>query len=147
MAALAQAGSRAPKLFVDFDGVLHPHQRGTLANLPLLEAFLRRHPSIEVVITSTWRMQHSLEELQEYFSEDLRHRVVGVVPFINRTPFSRFQEVQAYLAEQAPCRWAALDDEAHLFPPDCRNLVHTVAAEGVAARDLDAVARVLGLTA
>jgi hypothetical protein len=136
---------RAPVLFLDVDGVLHPHQRESLELLPLLETFLRHQPEIHVVISSTWRMQRSLEDLQELFSEDLRERVVGVTPFINRTPFSRYQEVQAYLDEYGPCRWCALDDEAKLFPPNCPNLVHTDGSQGVTLTHLSAVAQVLGL--
>ena len=134
-----------PVLFLDIDGVLHPHQRGTMELLPVLEAFLRAHPTVRVVISSTWRMQNSLEDLREFFAEDVRHQIEGVTPFINQTPFSRFQEITAYLLETGSRRWCALDDEAHLFPPECANLVHTRAAAGVTPDDLLAVARILGV--
>lgn len=132
-----------PVLFLDVDGVLHAHQRGTLELLPLLEEFLRANHHIRIVISSTWRMQNSLEDLREFFAEDVQHQVEGVTPFINQTPFSRFQEIQAYLAECSPRAWCALDDEAHLFPPGCANLVHTRAGLGLTPDDLAAVARLL----
>lgn len=134
-----------PVLFLDVDGVLHPHQRGTLELLPLLEEFLRAHPHVRVVISSTWRMQHSLEDLREFFATDVQHQIEGLTPFINQTPFSRFQEIQAYLAEGGPRAWCALDDESHLFPPNCANLAHTEAGVGVTPGDLTAVARILGV--
>lgn len=146
LAAVPQA-IRPPALFLDIDGVLHPHQRGTLVHLPLLEEFLRRHSTVQVVVTSTWRMQHSLEDLREFFSEDLRQRVEGVTPFINRTPFSRFQEIQAYLEEQGARQWCALDDDAYLFPPNCPNLVGTQANTGVIPDDLLRVERMLSILA
>jgi hypothetical protein len=133
----------SPVLFLDVDGVLHAHQRGTLDLLPLLEEFLRAHPGIRVVISSTWRMQNSLEDLREFFAADVRHQIEGVTPFINQTPFSRFQELEAYLLECGPRTWCALDDEAHLFPPGCPNLVHTKAGLGLTPDDLEAVARLL----
>ena len=42
-------------LFLDFDGVLHRGNSGTLVLLPKLEALLRKHPQIVIVISSTWR--------------------------------------------------------------------------------------------
>jgi hypothetical protein len=135
----------SPVLFLDVDGVLHPHQRGTLELIPLLEHFLRSNPSIRVVISSTWRMQNSLDDLRGFFAADVQNRIEGVTPFINQLPFSRFQEIEAYLAETGIRRWCALDDEAQLFPPYCANLVHTRAAVGVTIEDTVLVARVLGL--
>ena len=42
-------------IFLDFDGVLHRGNSGTLVLLPKLEALLRKHPQIVIVISSTWR--------------------------------------------------------------------------------------------
>lgn len=131
-------------LFLDFDGVLHRHQKGTLDRLPLLEEFLRAHPDVHVVISSTWRMQESLESLAEYFSEDLRDRIEGVTPVGTRTPYSRFCEVQEYLAGETR-NWCAIDDEPTLFPPNCRQLVVTDPSVALTPTDLARVAAVLNL--
>lgn len=40
-------------LMLDIDGVLHPAQSGTLLYLPLLEAWLRQHTVIDVVMIGT----------------------------------------------------------------------------------------------
>lgn len=53
-------------LFLDFDGVLHPehcHESKHFCRLPILEAALRQVPETKVVITSTWRLEQSLENL------------------------------------------------------------------------------------
>ena len=42
-------------LMLDIDGVLHPAQSGTLLYLPMLEAWLRQHTVIDVVISSNWK--------------------------------------------------------------------------------------------
>ena len=112
----------APVIFLDFDGVLHIRQRGTLDRIALLEAFLHAHPTVQVVISSTWRMQESLEELALYFAPSLRCRIEGVTPIGTQTPYSRFLEIQTYLAGERRL-WCALDDEGSLFPPDCPQLV------------------------
>jgi HAD domain in Swiss Army Knife RNA repair proteins len=126
--------------FIDFDGVLHPAgptESELLRQLPEFEAWLRKHPSVEVVISSSWRHSHTLEQLRAIFSPDLRGRIVGVtgthwkrvhaetgeVPLA--TPHERELEVLHWLRENgaADAVWAALDDEVGNFRPDCRNLI------------------------
>lgn len=50
--------------FLDFDGVLHP-DRSTIdqffCRLPLLETWLRKHPTVDVAISSSWRAAHPIE--------------------------------------------------------------------------------------
>ena len=70
-------------IFLDFDGVLHRGNSGTLVLLPKLEALLRKHPQIVIVISSTWR-NGGLPYLKRLFSKDIAERVVGVTPEIGR---------------------------------------------------------------
>lgn len=147
-AVAATAHVSRPKrrvLFLDIDGVLHPHQRGTLVRIGLLEAVLRAYPEVDVVITSTWRMQHTREELAELFAEDVQAQIVGVTPFSEKTPYSRFNEVVEYMAGDPPLSWCALEDEAYLYPPDCQNVVLTDPAEGLTDADLAKVRAILQL--
>ena len=83
-----------PVLFLDFDGVLHSEPslpKEAFSQLPLVEAILREFPSVEVVISSTWRLDWvgdsdaaAVENLRRYFSPDIAQRVVGVTPFLGR---------------------------------------------------------------
>ena len=75
-------------LFLAFDGVLHPfsprsdrpaEESVPFAYLARLEAVLRDHPSLRIVIASDWRKHHTLEELRQFFSEDIRLRIAGVL--------------------------------------------------------------------
>ena len=147
-------------LFLDIDGVLHSssgHQN-RLSRLPLLEAWLRQRPTVDVVIASTWRLRRSLSELATLFSPDLRPRIVGTTPIISadlwEAPpmYLRQAEVTAWLREHARAggtwdRWAALDDQHWLFPPFTKQLVAiddpTVGVTGDELAELD---RVLGET-
>ena len=55
--------------FLDFDGVLHPDRSSVdlyFCRLTLLEPWLRKRPQIEVVISSSWREAHPLDELREF---------------------------------------------------------------------------------
>ncbi|MDF6623942.1 HAD domain-containing protein, partial [Escherichia coli] len=77
-----QRAPRGPVLMLDIDGVLHPGQSGTLIYLPLLETWLRAHPDVDVVISSNWRETHTLDELRNFFSIELRERVIGCTPVL-----------------------------------------------------------------
>ena len=46
-------------LFLDFDGVLHPGNRGTFERAPMLEMWLLKHPEVDVVISSSWRIENT----------------------------------------------------------------------------------------
>lgn len=115
-------------LFLDFDGVLHhvfpredrtDDQNAPFYYLPRLERVLRDFPQVRVVISSTWRRHKSLDELREYFSEDLRDRVVGVTA---EGPEDRFRAVRQHLCLHwleehglKNARWVALDDYRYHF--------------------------------
>lgn len=83
-----------PVLFLDFDGVLHAEPslpKEVFSQLPLVEAVLRDCPWVDIVISSTWRLDWmgdsdatAVENLRRYFSPDIAQRVVGVTPFLGR---------------------------------------------------------------
>ena len=77
-------------IFLDFDGVLHPEYVEqtvpadvAFCRLPHVEAVLRYYPCVDIVISSTWRTQFSLSELQEFFSPDIAARIIDVTPVID----------------------------------------------------------------
>ena len=72
-----------PILFLDFDGVLHPehcHESRHFCCLPILEDALRQVAECQVVITSTWRLEKSYEDLLQRFSPDIAAMIDGVTP-------------------------------------------------------------------
>jgi len=110
-------------LFLDFDGVLHPVSGSKPfqpACMEVLSSALTEYPEIRVVITSSWREEKTLTELQNYLAPVLSLRVVGVTPVIDE-PFLhhvRYHEVQAYLKNtmQETTPWVAIDDEPGTYP-------------------------------
>lgn len=119
-------------LFLDFDGVLHPRAPGErlFCNLPRLEALLREFEFVEVVITSTWREDMTIVQLQGLFSPDIRFRIIGITPVVEiefpAGPHgSREEEIRLFLAQDnyKERSWLALDDEEKLFRPGCSNLI------------------------
>lgn len=129
-------------LFLDFDGVLHPVGAGPaqwFCQLPLLERFLREDaPHWAVVISSSWRDDHTMAELREVFSSDLRGRILGTTPAddapglhstwgAQASLYPREIQIRHYLAQRglSSSDWLALDDIGHGFR-DARANPHLV---------------------
>ena len=125
-------------LFLDFDGVLHPDPcvdaDMLFCHLPLLESVLRDFLSVQVVISSTWRANRTLDELRAYFSSDIADRVIGVTPNWRDLPnlldtightYVRQVEIEGWRRASGRSweQWVALDDKAYWFRPFSPNLV------------------------
>lgn len=111
-------------LFVDFDGVLHPQNKGAVFTCTsVLWAILRLHPELRVVISSSWRWDRSLENMKRLMTanggEDLAGRIVGATPKLRHTIYAgcRQLECEAWLKSNglSEMAWLALDDMPELF--------------------------------
>lgn len=137
-------------LFLDFDGVTHPEPcrpDQEFSQLPLIEAVLRQHPKVEVVISSSWRQVHSLDAMRAHFALDIAPRVIGITPS-NKQPSSdwlpgasssneREGECGTWMKQNRPwgTPWVAIDDRAHWFRPGCSDLLLTNAKTGFTSDD------------
>ena len=125
-------------LFLDFDGVLHPEPcRDTtqlLCNLPLLESTLMGLKDLDIVISSTWRHQHSLPALRALFCPDIGNRMIDTTPRWQDLPalcevigptYVRQVKIEGWLrqANRVWEPWVALDDKPYWFRPFLPNLV------------------------
>ena len=66
-------------LFLDFDGVTHPQpcdDENVFCRLHLIEAVLRERElqGVQIVISSSWREYHGLDDMREFFSQDMQGR-------------------------------------------------------------------------
>jgi hypothetical protein len=119
-------------LFLDFDGVMHPFfpradrsddENRYLSYLPRLEAVLRDHSEVRIVVASDWRLRHSFDELRAFFSPDISARVIGttepVRPEHRSEPGQRQRQVEAYLRVNnlVGLPWVALDDDVENYLP------------------------------
>lgn len=133
-------------LFLDFDGTTHPfsgNSKDDFCCLPRIERVLREFPEVQVVISSWWRDDHTLEQLRAYFSLDIRARVIDVTPlekvqaYGNDAHFlvgavERGEEVMRWIANnnyQGP--WVALDDDARGFGENINKLIRCDSDVGV----------------
>lgn len=133
-------------LMLDFDGVLHPEpcidDALLFTQLPLIEEILRDMPSVEIVITSTWRERRTVEQLRKVFSPDIASRVIGATPSWRDHPtlaasigptYLRSIEIEAWLRTcgQPWLSWIALDDKPYLFRPFCKRLLQCDPITGI----------------
>lgn len=120
-------------LFLDIDGVLHPVDRagGVFSCKPLFEETMQEFPHIEIVVSSSWRIDHTLDQLRGFFSPDIGQRIIGVTPDFNIPGFDldyrylRQKEIEAWLKSNGrqDARWIALDDTDWMFRSDCEHLL------------------------
>ncbi|MGJ7524908.1 HAD domain-containing protein [Variovorax sp. GB1P17] len=131
-----RTGDSNDLLFLDVDGVLHPvgtdysFSSRFFSHLPLLEELLREFESVDVVISSDWRLAESIEQLQRYFSDDIRHRIIGATPQMDPdvvVHHRRQREIQAWLDGNGhgDAEWVALDDWPESFEAGFAQLVLT----------------------
>jgi len=115
-------------LFLDIDGVMHSVDRvqGNQTStgidytdarlfeyLPLLGGILDQCPEVSVIISSSWRNVHSLQELQGFFG-GWGHRVIGTTTSIDASGAllsNRFQECRAVAEQLGVSDWVIVDDQ------------------------------------
>lgn len=114
-----------PILFLDFDGVLHPdpsEKANYFIRVPLIEAVLLEFPSVEIMISSSWRDWHYLTELRKFFPASLWRRIIDVTPRWQSHLFdgdgrhhSRQWECEQWLLHNRTdgTPWIAIDDMNH----------------------------------
>jgi hypothetical protein len=139
-------------LFLDFDGVTHPEpclKVHEFCFLPLIEDVLREYGAVEVVISSSWRNEYSLDQLRSFFSADIAKRVVGVTPSSKKPTdewlpgrvggYERERECDAWMQKNRTwgTPWLAIDDRPHWFRPDCADLLLTSSKVGFQESDKD----------
>ena len=134
--AFGRTSDSSDLLFLDIDGVLHPvgtdysFSSRFFSHLPRLEELLREFESVDVVISSDWRLAESIEQLQRNFSTDIQHRIIGATPQIDPNLVVRHRrqlEIQAWLNGngRSDAEWVALDDWPSSFEAGYARLVLT----------------------
>lgn len=132
-------------VFLDLDGVAHPYDHGTLEYLPAFEEMMARHPNVDVVISSDWRLTTPIEDLLGLFSEAFRHRIVGTTPDLGTT--SRHPEVMQFVTKHKIRNWIAVDDRQELFPESCTYLFLTDRSVGLTSEWMEKLSdRILTLS-
>lgn len=117
-------------LFIHLDGVLHPTHCDPsqhFVHLPRLEAVLRQHVALQMVLAAGEEDADLIDELKGKFSGDVAKRIIGDTSGNGgkSDEQTRYDQIRRFLRRQGLPRdnWAALDDAKDEFPPSCRQLV------------------------
>ena len=138
-----------PLLFLDFDGVLSPGISGTLIYRDKLEKFLFQHTSIQVVLSTSWRIDYPFADLVAVFAEAIQPRIIGKTPDLEHTGQRAIREIEikTWLKENNPrAKWVALDDDASLFSGNCPQLVLCETIRGLREKQCREIEQKLDLT-
>ena len=121
-------------LFLDFDGVLHPvfprtdrsHEENQhfVGSSRLAAVLDRVAPNIKIVVSSTWRINRSVEELRALCG-DLGKYIIDKTPNLNlRSPGCRELEAMTWRKNNGHTgRWCALDDVPSIWSSQLKLMV------------------------
>lgn len=132
-------------IFLDFDGVLHDIDAGDIewgedswrvvgkpgyaplfCHVPILWELIKDH-DIDLVVHSSWRTNHYLDEIRTLFPEAMRERIVDVTD----PALGRFESIEFYIDLQGVDRYLVLDDDPTPFPENWAPLVVCDKARGI----------------
>ncbi|RJG05351.1 hypothetical protein D3870_04340 [Noviherbaspirillum cavernae] len=142
-------------LYLDFDGVLHdeavyfhPRRGIYLATpgrvlfewIPILEQLLAPHPSVAIVLSTSWVRVRSFDYAKRQLSPGLQERVIGAT-FHKREMrkeefvfLPRGGQIANDVFRRGPKSWFAIDDDHLGWPSWCRdNLIQTDGNLGISA--------------
>jgi hypothetical protein len=126
---------KAKYLFLDFDGVLHPslcNDNDRFSKVNLLSQLLTSSPC-QIIISSSWRFQFTLDQLKTMFPVSISNLVIDVTGEAITGQYARYFEIKQWLeSKQKPfADWMTIDDAINEFPPDCPNLIATKSSQGI----------------
>jgi len=120
-----------PVLYLDYDGPLHDDdvywhpRRGVFIrtpgavlfeHMPILESLLAPHPSVRIVLATSWVAARGFSYARRRLSPALQQRVVGATyhSWMNQSDFfamPRGNQILADVRRRRPRTWLALDND------------------------------------
>jgi hypothetical protein len=123
-------------LYLDYDGALHheavywrpntfrpllraPERYRLFQHTPLLQELMAPHPSIAIVLSTSWAHRYGIRKAAKELPAGLRSRVIGSTYEARGSDFlylSRGEQVATDVDRRRPARWLALDDDPSGWP-------------------------------
>jgi hypothetical protein len=126
-------------VYLDFDGVLHPASpvMGDLFSRAYLLEPIVEKTDLQIVISSSWRFTHTLEQLQAKLPSTLAQRVIGMTGDAVIGKHARYQEIMNHVRQLEPgTAWRALDDSYWEFPTSCKELIRCNPNTGIGVKEV-----------
>lgn len=130
-------------IFTDIDGVLNPHWR-TEWDRNAIGCYNRlcKDLGLMPVITSTWRLAHTKEQLQRIFAEQgIDVEIHDYTPHMDRQ--DRGVEIKAWIDENGPDDYVVIDDRVHDIEPYVGNVVKCRSWIGLTEEECDLIREML----
>ncbi len=110
-------------IFTDIDGVLNPHWRKKWDKTAIkLYNQLCKEFNLKPVVTSTWRINHTIEELQEIFTKQgIEVEIFDYTPDLDMV--DRGLEIKTWLDNNQCDNYVVIDDRTTDIEPYVNNVV------------------------
>lgn len=157
------AGRGEPVCYLDYDGCVQhcnvrwsekggffleaPARYRLFQHVGLLEELLAPHPSVRLVLSTSWAQRLGLKEAASYLPESLQVRVIGATyEFAEPGDFfaylSRGEQVVLDAQRRRPSAWLALDDDQVGWPKWAeKHVLFTDPYEGISLPEVLGAAR------
>ena len=110
-------------IFTDIDGVLNPHWKNKWSKSAIkIYHQICKEYDLKPVITSTWRINHTKEQLQKIFNDQgIEVEIYDYTPHIDQK--DRGLEIKEWLSNNKVDNFVIIDDIIHNITPHVVNVV------------------------
>jgi len=129
-------------LFTDIDGVLNPHwSKKWSKNAIMIYNQVCNEFDLKPVITSTWRIAHTKEQLQKIFSnQGINVEIYDYTPLIDQA--DRGLEIQKWLSDNKCDNYVVIDDKVSDIVKYVSNVVHCRSWIGLSKDEYDEIVKI-----
>jgi hypothetical protein len=130
-------------IFTDIDGVLNPHWRKKWDKKAISSYNkLCKEFDLKPVITSTWRLNHTKEELQDVFiNQGIDIKIFDYTPHLDQQ--DRGLEINEWLLNNKVDNYVIIDDRVFDIEPHVRNVVKCRSWIGLTEEECDIIRNTL----
>lgn len=110
-------------IFTDIDGVLNPHwkTKWSKSSIQIYNQICQEY-DLKPVITSTWRINHTKEQLQKIFYEQgIEVEIYDYTPHLDQK--DRGLEIKEWLSNNKVDNYVVIDDIVHNITPHVDNVI------------------------
>lgn len=130
-------------IFTDIDGVLNPHWRKMWDKKAISNYNkLCKELDLKPVITSTWRLNHTKEELQDVFTnQGIDINIFDYTPHLDQK--DRGLEIKEWLLNNKVDNYVVIDDRVFDIEPHVNNVIKCRSWIGLTEEECDIIRNIL----